>query len=68
MQRPDTLEKIKLQDNEVVKQNSGTIVLCLPESQVEDHTVLRRVGGAEEDILEDQVCMAVHPQVLQCEC
>lgn len=65
MQRPDILEKIKLQDNEVVKQNADVICLRLPVSRAEDRTGLRRVGVAEEDILEDQVCMAVHLQVLR---
>jgi hypothetical protein len=60
------LEKIKLPDNEVViNKKSGVICVHLPVSRAEDRTGLRRVGVAEEDIPEDQVCMAVHLQDLR---
>jgi hypothetical protein len=59
------LEKIKLPDNQVVKDNSGVIFMHLPVSRAGDRTVPRRIGVAEEDTLEDQVCMAVQHQVLR---
>jgi hypothetical protein len=59
------LEKIKLPDNQVVKDNSGVIFMHLPVSRAGDRTVPRRIGVAEEDTLEDQVCMAVQLQVLR---
>jgi hypothetical protein len=59
------LEKIKLPDNEVVKENSGEISMLLPVSRAGDRTVPRRIGVAEEDTLEDRVCMAVQLQVLR---